>query len=82
MGALVAVAFYGARGAWAFMIAGLVAYSRVYTGSHWPSDVLTTIPLAFGATLLLLVLANWLWHRHGGRFLRDVHARHPSLFSV
>ena len=70
--ALVAVAFYGARGAWAFVIAGCVAYSRIYTGSHWPSDVLTTIPLAFGATLLWLALGNWLWQRYGARFLPRV----------
>jgi len=77
--ALVAVAFYGARAAWGFVLAGVVAYSRIYTGSHWPSDVLTTIPLAFGSTLLLLALAHWLWHKQGGRLLPRVHANHPLL---
>lgn len=31
---------YGRRGAWAFLLAGLIAFSRMYVGIHYPSDVL------------------------------------------
>jgi undecaprenyl-diphosphatase len=77
--ALVAVTFFGWRAAWMFPIAFLVAYARVYTGSHWPSDVLISIFLAFGSTLLLLALAESAWRKAGARFFPTAHAAHPSL---
>ena len=64
---LVAVAFFGRAMSWLFAIAALVGYSRIYTGAHWPSDVFTTIFLAFGSTLLLLALLEWAWRKHGAR---------------
>jgi undecaprenyl-diphosphatase len=80
--ALVAVSFFGWRAAWTFAIAFLVAYGRIYTGSHWPSDVLTSIFLACGSTLLLLALAEWAWRKAGGRFFPAVHTEHPSLLAA
>ncbi len=77
--ATVCAAFYRRRGWLAFLPAAVVGYSRIYTGAHWPSDILTTIPLAIGSTLLLLALAEWLWQRLGGRWLPAVHAAHPRL---
>ena len=77
--ALVAVFFFGWRASWVFAIAFLVAYGRIYTGAHWPSDVLTSIFLACGSTLFLLAFAEWAWVRAGLRFFPALHARHPSL---
>ena len=79
--ALVALCFFGRRAAWGFGLAALVGYSRIYTGSHWPSDVLTSIFLAFGSTLMLMALAERLWQRAGRRFLPQMHALHPSLLA-
>jgi undecaprenyl-diphosphatase len=80
--ALVAACFFGRRVWWGFLLAGLVAYSRIYTGSHWPSDVLTSIFLGLGATLLWLALLEWLWRARGKIVLPRVWAEHPSLLAA
>ncbi len=80
--ALVTVAFYGAGAAWTLAVAALVAYSRMYVGAHWPSDVITSIFIGLGSSLLLLAASESLWCRYGGRWLPAVHARHPHLFAA
>lgn len=77
--ALLLACFYRRWGWLSFFPAGLVAYSRVYVGSHWPSDALGSIVLALAVAGPLLVLLGWMWRRHGRRFLPNVHARHPEL---
>lgn len=79
--ALLAACFYRCWGWLAFIPSLLVGYSRIYAGSHWPSDVLTSIFLAFGTTLLLLCILEWLWRRFAPRLLPAVHSQHPSLLS-
>jgi undecaprenyl-diphosphatase len=80
--ALVAAFFYRRRGWLAVIPALLVAYSRVYTGSHWPSDIITSLFLGVGITLLILALLEWLWRRQAERFFPQLHAAHPSLFAA
>jgi undecaprenyl-diphosphatase len=80
--ALVAVCFFGVRVWWGFLVAALVAWSRIYTGSHWPSDVATSIFLGIGSTFLLLALAERIWQMAGRRWLPMLHAAHPSLLAV
>lgn len=79
--ALVSVCFFGRRAAWAFFVAALVGYSRIYVGAHWPSDVLVSIFIGLGSTLLLLAGLGALWSRFGRRWWPAVHARHPFLFA-
>ena len=77
--ALVCACFFRRRGWLAFLPATAVGYSRIYTGAHWPSDVLVSIFLGLGSSLLLLSALGGLWRQHGARFFPALHARHPSL---
>jgi len=77
--ALLVALFYRAWGWLAFFPALGVAYSRIYTGSHWPSDILASIFIGLGSTLLLFCLLEWLWKKGGARLAPALHASHPSL---
>ena len=79
--ALVTAIFYRRRGWLAFLPALAVAYSRVYTGSHWPSDVLAGICLGMGVAFSVLVLAELLWRWFGPRVVPRWAAHRPSLLS-
>jgi undecaprenyl-diphosphatase len=80
--ALVTACFYRRRGWLAFIPALLVAWSRIYTGSHWPTDIVISLLLGLGSTLLLLCGLEWLWRRIGARALPAIHRAHPSLLSA
>ena len=80
--ALVACFFFGRRALWAFLIPALVGYSRIYTGSHWPSDVLISLPLGLLVGWAVLAGLAKLWQKRGGKWLPRVHASHPQLFAA
>ena len=71
------------RWGWLYWIfAAAVAYSRIYLGAHWPSDVVATIFLAAAEALLLFAAIEWLWRKSAARWAPGLFARHPSLIGL
>lgn len=78
--AVILTCFYRRRGWLYFIPAFFVGYSRIYTGSHWPSDVIASAFLAIGWSLLGLAALEFLWRRFGSRVMPQTFVKHPSLF--
>jgi undecaprenyl-diphosphatase len=80
--AMVGCAIFGLRAWWLWPWAALVSYSRVYCGSHYPSDILGSWIVALFYSYFILKTAEWWWRKWGpGRFPR-LHAGHPVLFPL
>jgi undecaprenyl-diphosphatase len=71
--------FFRRRGWIYWFVAAAIAYSRIYLGAHWPSDVLATVFLAIGETLFVLAALESLWQLLGPRWFPNAYERHPAL---
>jgi undecaprenyl-diphosphatase len=80
--AAVCAVFFRRWGWLLFVPATLVAYSRVYVGSHWPLDVVVSCLLGLGLGLLVVAGVEALWRRWGGSFLPRLHMAYPSLLTA
>lgn len=78
--ATLAVLFFGRLGALYIIPAGIVSYSRIYCGSHWPSDVIVSIVLGVGFSLTLASIVNFVYKRLVSRWFPKLYRDHPSLF--
>ncbi len=56
-------------------LAGTVAYSRVHTGVHYPSDVAVGVGIGIGSGLLV---AHWPWACSRARAPRARRSQHPA----
>ncbi|MBV8353234.1 MAG: phosphatase PAP2 family protein [Verrucomicrobia bacterium] len=80
--ATLAVLFFGRLGALYIIPAGIVSYSRIYCGSHWPSDVIVSIVLGVGFSLILASIINLVYQRLVSRWFPKLYRDHPSLFGA
>jgi undecaprenyl-diphosphatase len=77
--ATVVFLFYRRFGWLAYLPAAFVAYSRIYVGSHWPTDVLVGIFIGICGTLLVVRATDRLWRWVGPRWLPALAAAHPHI---
>jgi undecaprenyl-diphosphatase len=78
--ATLAILFFGRLGALYIIPAGIVSYSRIYCGSHWPSDVVVSIVLGIGFSLILAWIANLIYQRLASKWFPKLYRNHPFLF--
>jgi undecaprenyl-diphosphatase len=80
--ATVAALFFPSWGWWGLAVPLLVAYSRIYTGAHWPSDVTISLILGLGIGLLATAGAELLWRRLVERFSPEMRRARPHLLPL
>jgi 4-amino-4-deoxy-L-arabinose transferase-like glycosyltransferase/membrane-associated phospholipid phosphatase len=77
--AMVMFLFYR-RSAWVmFPLAAAVAFSRVYCGVHYPSDVCIGAILGAGYAIAFVVAVQSVWNLIGKKFFPGWHAQLPDL---
>ena len=68
------------RWGWLYwFIAAAIGYSRVYTGAHWPGDVIGAFFLGVVEARLLLSVYELVWRNVTRKWMPQLFARHPSL---
>jgi undecaprenyl-diphosphatase len=80
--ATMAILFFGRLGSLYIIPAAIVSYSRIYCGSHWPSDVIVSIVLGIGFSLILASIANLIYQRLSSKWFPKFHRLHPLLFGT
>ena len=79
--ATVLILFYPRRG-WLYLpVALLIAYARIYTGSHWPLDVIAGIILGIGGGWLAVKIIRFLWCRFSAKIMPVLADSHPDLIA-
>jgi undecaprenyl-diphosphatase len=78
--ATLAILFFGRLGFLYAIPAALVSYSRIYCGSHWPSDVMVSIILGIGFSLVFAGLANLIYQRFASKWFPKFYQSRQSLF--
>jgi len=80
--AMIGCAIFGRWALWLWPWAALVSYSRVYTASHYPSDILGSWIVAIVYSYFICKAAAWLWRRYASEKCPRLYASHPVLFPL
>jgi undecaprenyl-diphosphatase len=80
--ATVLILFYPRRGWLYFPFALLIGYARIYTGSHWPLDVMAGFLIGVLGGLLAVLIMECFWRRFGPRLFPRKAAEFPFLRKV
>jgi membrane-associated phospholipid phosphatase len=64
---------------WPWIVVALAALGRVYTGDHYPTDVLASIPLSILYTWVIAQILNRVWVKVGPLSFPKLFARLPSF---
>jgi undecaprenyl-diphosphatase len=75
----ICVLFFRRWGWLYFILTAAIAWSRIYLGAHWPSDVVGTAFMAAGEALLVVAFAEFLWKKFASQRAPELFARHPRL---
>ena len=76
--ATVIALFYRRRGWLAFLPAAGIGYSRIYTASHWPSDVVFSMPIGVAIGVVVVALLGAAWRRWGTKVAAPLFIKHPE----
>ena len=79
--ATIAFLFYRRSARFLFPFAAAVAFSRIYNGVHYPTDVLVGAILGTGYAIAFVLLAQMLWNFFGKTFFPNWHAQLPQLLN-
>lgn len=77
--ATVCFLFHRRWGGIALALASLVAFSRMYVGVHWPSDVLAGSLIGMACGWLVVWLLGFAWRQYGEKFFPHLHAQYPEF---
>lgn len=77
--ATLATIFFRPWGAIMWIWAFLVCYSRIYTGDHYPTDILVSIPVALGYATGIAYFCAWTWRKYGARWFPKIYEQHPRF---
>ena len=78
--AFMACAVYGRSALLLWLWAILISYSRVYTGSHYPSDILGAWMIAPLYSWGIVTCLPSLWQKIWVQWFPKLYAHHPNLF--
>ena len=73
------ILLFGRGWAGLYLIASLVAYSRIYTAAHWPSDIPPSVALGIFTGIVVPLSLDLLWRKLAPKRFPSLAAAYPSL---